>query len=225
MTELITQTTINQLITQVTSNRLVSSGTQGPPGVPGPEGNTILNGIIPPDNSLGNNGDFYIDTVGVDLYGPKAAGVWPAGISLIGTGSTIPPSSGVIPFTATIAWNGTSPSGTTNHSYIWQKIGRFVFAEVRLDYSVAGSLVSQVDIDLPSDMPAPQDLTNVGNTNIVLSGSVIMSLDLVLSTMAGRAFMNKNSSSASGYRIRAIGNTSGSYRGLVMSFSYAAQNE
>ena len=33
--------------------------------------NTLLNGIGAPSAKLGNEGDFYIDTVGMNIYGPK----------------------------------------------------------------------------------------------------------------------------------------------------------
>jgi hypothetical protein len=45
----------------------------------------VLNGTGAPANTLGNNGDFYIDTAANVLYGPKAAGGWPTtGTNLIG---------------------------------------------------------------------------------------------------------------------------------------------
>ena len=56
-------------------------GPQGPAGV---NGNTILYGSGAPANTLGVDGNFYIDTSAHMLYGPKAGGVWPAGTSLIG---------------------------------------------------------------------------------------------------------------------------------------------
>lgn len=58
----------------------------------GDSANTILNGSGAPANTLGNDGDFYIDTAGHLLYGPKAGGHWPAtGVSLVGpTGATGP---------------------------------------------------------------------------------------------------------------------------------------
>jgi len=56
----------------------------GAPGTPGADGLTILNGTIPP-TSEGVDGDFYIDTALSVIYGPKAAGSWPAGIELKGT--------------------------------------------------------------------------------------------------------------------------------------------
>lgn len=53
---------------------------------PGADGKTVLNGSGAP--SGGNNGDFYLNTATTTLYGPKAAGAWPAGVPLIGTGHT-----------------------------------------------------------------------------------------------------------------------------------------
>jgi hypothetical protein len=73
---------------------------QGPPGPPGPAGapstipgpkgdqgipgNTVLYGTIDPVNSVGIDGNFYINTTSHFMFGPKANGIWPAGTSLIG---------------------------------------------------------------------------------------------------------------------------------------------
>ena len=46
--------------------------------------NTILNGKGAPSTSKGINGDFYIDTRSLSIYGPKAKGKWPAAQSLQG---------------------------------------------------------------------------------------------------------------------------------------------
>lgn len=45
---------------------------------------SILHGSGAPGNGLGDDGDYYIDSTGSMLYGPKAGGVWPAGISIKG---------------------------------------------------------------------------------------------------------------------------------------------
>jgi hypothetical protein len=63
-------------------------GPPGPQGPTGANGNTILNGIIAPSNSIGVNGDFYINTATEQIYGPKTAGVWGAPTSLVGTPGT-----------------------------------------------------------------------------------------------------------------------------------------
>jgi hypothetical protein len=50
--------------------------------------NTILNGKGAPKSSLGINGDFYIDTRSLLIYGPKSKGKWPAPQNIQGpTGS------------------------------------------------------------------------------------------------------------------------------------------
>jgi len=54
------------------------------------DGLNLLNGVVPPvDLTDGVDGEFFIDSNLWDVYGPKAAGVWPAGVSMIGpTGAT-----------------------------------------------------------------------------------------------------------------------------------------
>ena len=61
------------------------NGATGPTGA---DGKSTLNGITAPSNALGANGDFYINTVTLDLYGPKAAGVWGTANSMKGTNGT-----------------------------------------------------------------------------------------------------------------------------------------
>lgn len=75
-------------------------------GATGAAGNTVLTTSGAPSSGTGNNGDFAYDPTASKMYGPKAAGVWPAGVSLIGpTGppgtslnrpsATLTPSAGV----------------------------------------------------------------------------------------------------------------------------------
>lgn len=64
----------------------VSSGTIGPPGAPGADGNTILNGTGAPGSGLGVDGDFYIDTAANEIYGPKTGGSWGSGTPIGGGG-------------------------------------------------------------------------------------------------------------------------------------------
>lgn len=53
----------------------------GPAGL---DGRTILNGTTAPSAGTGVDGDFYIDSVALLIYGPKAAGAWGAGRSIVG---------------------------------------------------------------------------------------------------------------------------------------------
>lgn len=65
-------------------------GPQGPQGITGTagtngiDGTQIYSGAGAPSNALGSNKDFYITTDSTMLYGPKTAGAWNSGISLIG---------------------------------------------------------------------------------------------------------------------------------------------
>lgn len=75
------------------SPTLVTTGTPGPQG---PPGHSIWNGSGAPADSLGYSGDFYIDTSGELLYGPKSnTGVWPTpGVSLVGPRGPVGPAGG-----------------------------------------------------------------------------------------------------------------------------------
>lgn len=56
-------------------------------GTSGPRGNSLLSGVGAPSNSLGFDGDWYLNTLNVnEIFGPKAAGVWPAPVPF---GSTV----------------------------------------------------------------------------------------------------------------------------------------
>jgi hypothetical protein len=59
-------------------------GPQGPQGTPGTDGNTIWYGTADPLPSVGQEGDFYINTNTHFLFGPKQAGAWPVGVSIVG---------------------------------------------------------------------------------------------------------------------------------------------
>jgi hypothetical protein len=58
-------------------NALSYGGIQGTPGT------QLLNGAVDPTTE-GVNGDFYINTATSTIFGPKAAGTWPSGVSIIG---------------------------------------------------------------------------------------------------------------------------------------------
>lgn len=92
-----------------TSLPLVSVGPQGPPGingtngidghngvdgldgVDGVDGTSFITGTVDPISSDGNNGDSFYNKTTQTLFGPKAAGVWPAGISLKGADGAVGP--------------------------------------------------------------------------------------------------------------------------------------
>lgn len=61
-------------------------------------------------------------------------------------------------YTGTITWTGTTaPSGSTNHSYRWTRIGKMVTLNIMLVYATNGAAITALQIDLPSDCPAPAE--------------------------------------------------------------------
>ena len=94
-------------------------GQTGATGLTGLTGNTgatglgILTGVTAPTGGTGRDGDFWIDTAQSKLYGPRAAGSWPAGTFLIGaTGST--GATGFTGFTGATGFTGsTGVAGNT----------------------------------------------------------------------------------------------------------------
>jgi hypothetical protein len=81
-----------------------ATGPQGPIGAAGANGKTVINGSTNPAAGTGQDGDFYINTATNTIFGPKASGSWPAGVSLIGIASV-----GAISGTSTA--NGASITG------------------------------------------------------------------------------------------------------------------
>ena len=60
-----------------------ADGADGAAGADGADGRTVLNGAANP-TSQGVDGDFYINTTTNTIFGPKAAGAWGTGVSLVG---------------------------------------------------------------------------------------------------------------------------------------------
>jgi hypothetical protein len=63
---------------------VVLIGTTGATGAAGTDGLKIITGTVAPTTE-GVNGDCYINTATMMFYGPKAAGVWPAGTTMVGS--------------------------------------------------------------------------------------------------------------------------------------------
>ena len=89
------------------------AGPQGPPGNDGADGRTILNGIVDPTGVDGSDGDFYINTITDSIFGPKNAGFWGNGTSLIGPPGPIGATGAQGPTGATGAVGPTGPQGAT----------------------------------------------------------------------------------------------------------------
>ena len=72
--------------------------------------NTVLSGTSVPTKSLGINGDFYIDTKSMNMYGPKKNNSWPLPISMRGPSGPAGPS-GVDGKNGTSATSGAGATG------------------------------------------------------------------------------------------------------------------
>lgn len=74
------ETNVNINLTEQISN--VEIGTSGPQG---PRGTALLNGVGAPSSSTGINGDFYLNTSNMNLYGPKTNSGWGSPTDLVGS--------------------------------------------------------------------------------------------------------------------------------------------
>ena len=113
-------------------------------------------------------------------------------------------SPGIQTYTGSIAWTGTTaPSGATNHSYNWTQIGNLVTLNITLRYAVAGSALTVVLIDLPSDCPnpiKPSGLTSAFEKLYIGSGRFSVGTTTQSATPLAEASI-RNNISATGFQV------------------------
>ena len=85
----------------------------------GEPGNSILNGSGAPSAGIGNNGDFYIDTLTFYMYGPKNGGIWGTPILLNNNASAPLWNSGFFTLTSLSASWSSSYTTTNANSAKW----------------------------------------------------------------------------------------------------------
>jgi hypothetical protein len=116
------------------------TGPAGPTGPAGVDGKTILYGTAAPTTE-GVDGDFYIRTTTNFIYGPKASGTWPSGISLVGpTGATGPEGP-----------QGEPGADASNAIEVVLKTSNFTFALTEANNYVRVSSASTVVATIPND--------------------------------------------------------------------------
>ena len=91
-------------------NQLAGRATTSPSASATFTPNTILNGVGAPKANIGIDGDFYIDTKLMNMYGPKKNGAWLAPVSLKGT-SGVDGKNGTTSVGTTGATGATGPAG------------------------------------------------------------------------------------------------------------------
>jgi hypothetical protein len=130
---------------------------------------------------------------------------------------------GVQTYTSTIAWTGTTaPSGSTNHSYNWQRIGNMVTLNITLNYSVAGSALTAVTMALPADCPTPKEQSGLGAANEILyfgTGQVTTASTATNSNLV-RAFLRVNAAD-NGYEL-GMSTSLGNYKNGNITIQYFA---
>jgi len=99
-------------------------------------------------------------------------------------------------YTGSIAWTGTTaPSGTTNHSYRWTRIGKCVTLNVNLIYATNGGALTAVVFDLPSDAPTPAEPAGLTGASQNMYPVLIWNTNAsnALVSNAARGFLRNNS--------------------------------
>lgn len=89
------------------------AGADGIAGTNGIDGKSILNGTSNPDAVTGVDGDFYINTVTNTLFGPKVAGAWASGVSLVGPAGSNAAVTGTAPIDITAGVVSLTDAGIT----------------------------------------------------------------------------------------------------------------
>lgn len=76
-------------------------------------------------------------------------------------------------YTGGITWTGiTAPSGTTSHSYNWQRVGNLVTLNVTLFYQNTGTALTSVVMDFMNDFPTPVKPDGLtGASEVLYNGS------------------------------------------------------
>jgi hypothetical protein len=75
---------VNGISVQIPRNLLAAIADQGPPGAPGADGLSVLSGEGAPSSAVGVDGEFFLATDTLVLYGPKVDGWWGDGVVLQG---------------------------------------------------------------------------------------------------------------------------------------------
>jgi hypothetical protein len=100
-------------------------------------------------------------------------------------------------YTGTITWTaGTNPSGATNHSYRWTRIGKMVYLTISLVYATNALTATQVIVTLPSDAPTPlkpAGLTNASNGLYAVNVQTQQNATAAALNNTGRAILRNNS--------------------------------
>lgn len=124
-------------------------------------------------------------------------------------------------YTGTITWTGTTaPSGSTNHTYSWIRVGNMVTLRISLLYGTMGSALTSVAMELPSDCPSPLQPSGFGSANEMLQlGSGKMATTKTNSLSAANTTCIRKNAANNGFEL-VIVQTSGSYLLAMLTITY-----
>jgi len=89
-------------------------------------------------------------------------------------------------YAGTITWTATTaPSGTETNTYQWSRAGKRVFIIVHLKYGTAGTAVTGVTLDLPSDCPTAKVPSGFSSTGAYLYRGIGQTANGVTSSGTG----------------------------------------
>jgi hypothetical protein len=146
----------------VTNPIVPITGAQGIQGIQGIPGNTILYGTSDPDDGQGVDGNFYINTATHFMFGPKVAGAWPAGASLVGPQGIqgIQGIQGPVG-DMTVATDDVAPATAGDRTLWWSGADGVLYIRYRDVDSVAWVQAAPSTVDLSTRVrhDAPQGLT------------------------------------------------------------------
>ena len=126
---------------------------------------------------------------------------------------------------ATPTWTGiTAPSGATNHSYQWSQIGKVVNLRVNLDYATAGTTLTAVTFDLPSDCPIPKLPLGVSaNGDVIAYGNGMLTALRAVPTTPTTVVCTLRIKTTGTYEINIIRNTASGHKYAYATIQYFAQ--
>lgn len=113
-------------------------------------------------------------------------------------------------YSGSITWTGTTaPSGTTDFRYSWTQVGNLVTYDIALVYGTAGTSVTSLVFELPSDMPTPKVKTGLGGASSMLYrviGSITISISIVTNGSVGMLRRNSANTANEIYLATSSGN-------------------
>ena len=126
-------------------------------------------------------------------------------------------------YTGTITWTGTAPSGTANIRQYYCQIGNMVTWAINLNYSVAGTGITNLSLTFPTEFPTPDIPTGFTGANARLFGADPLRLitSLTGAVVVSNGLMISRNSADTGFVIAPTAAfTSGNYNTFILSGQY-----